>query len=129
MLSLVVITIIFGALHLYLQQIYLFFLFFGFNVLQVREIERRKNILFCIPQGIYAIVVYVGMSWHTLTWKHKHYPIKEDVEPISIPEEPDFLSENTPSMYGSQQSLIPRVSHVTIVLISCDYDIHHVLVM
>lgn len=69
------------------------------------------------------------MSWHTLTWKHKHYPIKEEVEPISIPEEPDFFSENTPSMYGSQQSLIPRVSHVTVVLISCDYNIYHVLVM
>ena len=69
------------------------------------------------------------MSCHTLTWKHKHYHIKEEVEPISIPEEPDFLSENTPSMYGSQQSLIPRVSRVTIVLISCDYSIYHMLVI
>ena len=66
------------------------------------------------PQGIYAIVVYFGMSWHTLTWKHKHYPIKEEVEPLSIPEEPEFLGDNYPSVYGSQQSLIPRVGHMTL---------------
>uniref|UniRef100_A0A1X7VF86 Staphylococcus aureus surface protein A n=3 Tax=Amphimedon queenslandica TaxID=400682 RepID=A0A1X7VF86_AMPQE len=93
-MAIIVINIVFGALHLYLQQIYLFFLFFAFNIIE----------------GIYALIVYLFVSWHTLTWKHKHYPIKEDVEPLTIPEEPEFMGEHYPSMYGSQLSLLPRTS-------------------
>ena len=88
----------------------------------VNEVLLSLTHLFCLSflslsllsllQGIYAAVVYVFMSCHTLTWKHKHYPIKEDVEPLSIPEEPEFFGESYPSIYGSQESLIPRVSHV-----------------
>jgi G-protein coupled receptor 98 len=85
--------ILFGALHLYLQQIYLFFIFFGLNVVM----------------GLYALIVYFFLSFHTLTWKHKHYPIKEEVEPLSIPEEPEFFNDSI-DMYSSQQSLIPRTS-------------------
>ena len=46
---------------------------------------------------------------HTLTWKHKHYPMKEDLEPATLPEEPEFVGDSYPSMYGSQQYLNPQV--------------------
>ena len=36
-MAIIVINIVFGALHLYLQQIYLFFLFFAFNIIEVNN--------------------------------------------------------------------------------------------
>lgn len=37
-MAIIVINIVFGALHLYLQQIYLFFLFFAFNIIEVSSL-------------------------------------------------------------------------------------------
>lgn len=130
-MTIIVINAIFGALHLYLQQIYLFFLFFAFNIIEViHHIYTHFKFfytlsLFACPhspflfssQGIYALIVYVFVSWHTLTWKHKHYPIKEDVEPLTIPEEPEFIAgDHYASMYGSQLSLLPRVSGTPLII-------------
>ena len=62
-------------------------------------------------QGIYVAVVYFFVACHTLTWKHRHYPIKEEVEPISIPEPPNFFDvDMLPGLYDSQKSLLPQVS-------------------
>ena len=63
-------------------------------------------------QGLYILVVYLFVSLHTLTWKHKHYPMKEELEPAILPEEPEFVDNSYPSMYGSQQHLNPQVSHL-----------------
>ena len=74
--------------------------------------------------------MYVFISWHTLTWKHKHYPIKEDVEPLCIPEELEFMGvDSLPTMYGSQQSLIPKVSASVFLtqltnIYPCTYHLH-----
>lgn len=41
-------------------------------------------------QAVYALIVYFFISWHTLTRKHK-YGLEDEVEPLSIPGEPDYL--------------------------------------
>lgn len=73
----------------------------------------------CLFQGLYALVVYFFVSLHTLTWKHKHYPMKEDLEPATLPEEPEFVADSYPSMNDSQQSLNPQVRiNVFVCLVS-----------
>ena len=42
-------------------------------------------------QGLYTLIVYVFLSWHTLTRKHKKYGIDDEVEPLTVPGEPDYL--------------------------------------
>ena len=59
-------------------------------------------------------MVYVFVSCHTLTWKHKHLPIKEDVEPLPLPEDPEFANDSF--MYSSQQSLVAKV--IIIILLT-----------
>ena len=41
-------------------------------------------------QAVYAVVVYVFVSLHTLTRKHK-FGLDDEVEPLSIPGEPDYF--------------------------------------
>lgn len=46
--------------------------------------------MFSLPQAVYAVIVYVFISLHTLTRKHK-FGLEDEVEPLSIPGEPEFF--------------------------------------
>ena len=48
------------------------------------------------------------MSWHTLTRKHKKYGIGEEVEPLALPGEPDYLGSLS-TLASSRQQLVPEV--------------------
>ncbi|CAI8024178.1 Adhesion G-protein coupled receptor V1 [Geodia barretti] len=52
--------------HLYVREVYTFGIFVTLEFFQ----------------GLYTLVVYVFLSWHTLTRKHKKYGIDDEVEPI-----------------------------------------------
>ena len=59
-------------------------------------------------QGLYTLIVYVFLSWHTLTRKHKKYGIDDEVEPLTVPGEPDYL--------GSMHSLASSTRQLNIMV-------------
>ena len=67
------------------------------------------------PQGVYALVVYFCISWHTLSRKHKKYGIGDDVEPLTVPGEPDYLGSMS-TLASSRQHLVPEVGSSSLVL-------------
>lgn len=60
-------------------------------------------------QGVYALVVYCFVSWHTLTQKHKQFVLGDEVEPLSIPEEPDYLAAMS-NLSTSRHKMDPQVT-------------------
>lgn len=46
-------------------------------------------------QGLYALVVYVFLSLHTLTKKHKKYGLEDEVEPLKLYEGSDYFGSIT----------------------------------
>ena len=59
-------------------------------------------------QGVFLLVTYFFVSCHTLTRKHKKYGINDEVEPLTIPGEPDYLGSLS-TLASSRQQLIPEV--------------------
>ena len=101
---------------MYLQEVYTLALFVAFNVIQVRwEFYHAKFANYTshyIPssdQAIYALVVYFFVSWHTMTRKHKKFGIGDEVEPLTVAGEPDYLGSMS-SLASSRQKLVPDVS-------------------
>ena len=59
-------------------------------------------------QGVFLLITYFFVSCHTLTRKHKKYGINDEVEPLTIPGEPDYLGSLS-TLASSRQQLIPEV--------------------
>ena len=59
-------------------------------------------------QGVYALIVYFFVSWHTLTRKHKKFVLGDEVEPLSVPEEPDYLASMN-NLSTSRHKMDPQV--------------------
>ena len=77
-------------------------------------------------QGLYTLIVYVFLSWHTLTRKHKKYGIDDEVEPLTVPGEPDYLGSMS-SLTSSTRQLNIRVClqlyHSAVVANCCHLDL------
>lgn len=63
----------------------------------------------CLLQALYAVIVYFFVSWHTLTRKHK-YSLEDEVEPISIPDEPDYFNSMSTLASGQHDLSITHPS-------------------
>lgn len=67
-------------------------------------------IIACSPlQAVYAVIVYFFISWHTLTRKHK-YGLEDEVEPLSIPGEPDYFGSVSTLASGNHDLSITHPS-------------------
>ena len=60
-------------------------------------------------QGVYALIVYFFISWHTLTSKHKKFVLGDEVEPLPLPEEPDYLA-SMDDLSTSRHRMDPQVT-------------------
>lgn len=79
----------------------------------------------CCPptQGLYALVVYFFVSWHTLTRKHNKYNVGDEVEALGVPGEKDdddhygnLGSVSLSTFASSKEQLVDKVklySHKT----------------